>query len=189
MKYSLLTFASLLIAVSVLAAESQSDKQTEAQKKGGASVNLTFDQLKDACRNPSSFHNQNAPSNIQISCRNLTYKWIPDPDGAMTMAIPRHVTSSIYSDKYVVGSVTEPVGTPNQNVSCPRFKQVSQSVETVLAVTCDQILAAKGNLTDYCTAALDNMTKSNPASIVQQDTERTIDTCTLQSKPEEQIQQ
>jgi hypothetical protein len=148
-------------------------------------VKISFDDLRSACQNPSSFHNQNAPSNIQISCHNLSYKWVPATDGLISMAIPRDVTASVYSDKYVVGSVTAPVMSPSQDMACPRFKQVSETVETVVAVTCDEILAFKGDLTSFCTAALDNLTKSNPAAVILADTDRTIDTCQEQSKPEQ----
>ena len=65
---------------------------------GGGSTPVSFDEIRSACLNPSLFHNQIAPSNIQVSCTDVQTKWIADPAGSIAMANTRDVTSSVISD-------------------------------------------------------------------------------------------
>jgi hypothetical protein len=179
MKKTFLVFAFVGAMVS-LSNPAQARSQKDAPSRIGR---ITFSELKEACVNPAKFHNQIAPTNIQIACQNLSYKWIPDTEGLLPMPSTRTVKSSVSSDKYTVGTVTAPLASPSQDMNCPRFKQVADKVETVVNVTCDEILAFKGELTDYCTGAVDRLIGGNPAAVTQEDTGMSLDTCQGEARP------
>ena len=179
MKKTLLVFAFASAVVS-LSNPALARSQKEAASRAGR---ISFSELKEACVNPAKFHNQIAPTNIQISCQNLSYKWLPDAEGLLPMPSTRTVKSSVSSDKYTVGTVTAPLASPAQDMNCPRFKQVTNKVETVVNVTCEEILAFQGELTDYCTGALDRLIGANPAAIIQEDTGMSLDTCQGEARP------
>jgi hypothetical protein len=151
--------------------------QQGAQKNEVPVATLRFEDVKEACLNPARFHNQVAPSNIQIQCRDVQYKWMPDAAGAMNIGTSRQITSSLLSDKYMVGSQSAPLTTPAQSVACPRFKMVEQVVETARAVTCAELVAFKGNAIEFCTATINNLVAANGKAVSSKETGRVVDMC------------
>src|ERR1017187_9655963 len=113
-KVALVT-ATLCLSVTVFADQGQ---------KSDRGARLTFEEVKASCQSPSKFHNQAAPQNIQISCQDTQYKWVPDSEGTLTLDTGRVVTSSLGSDKYFAEPVSNVVPTSPQVVTCARYKQV-----------------------------------------------------------------
>lgn len=143
---------------------------------------MSFADIKTACQDPAQFQNQIAPSNIQVSCKEIQTRWVADSDGAMAMQSSRQVTTSVISDKYTVSPSTQSVPMAEQAMACPRFKEINESLETVRAVTCEEMIAFQGSETDFCVATLDNLKASNPAAIVTADTGKVMDYCNPTAK-------
>lgn len=152
---------------------------SNAQKNTAGGPPLTFDELKEACLNPAKFHNQIAPTNIQISCKDVQSKWIPDTEGNLSMGCGRNVTATIMSDKYMVDSVTAPMATKAQVMTCPRFKQVYETVETMRALSCDDVKAITGPATDFCASAINSLRSLSPESITIMETGHKVDLCNV----------
>ena len=168
MKHISLALMSCCLAASAFAGLDQGSKPVQT---------LKFEQLKEACLHPERFQNQVAPANIEVSCRDIQYKWIPDSSGQFPLETSRLVTTSVNSDKYRTESVAGSVDTPMQSQACPRFKQIAEVLETVRAASCEELVAFDGNATEYCAASLDSMRQANPGSINVQETGEHIDLC------------
>ena len=181
MKNLILAFAFVTL-VGPSAFASTHGKNNNGQKPGDTStVDLSFEDLRAACLNPSRFHNQVAPKNIQISCRDIQSKWVPDTDGALSMISERQVTSAVQSDKYTSAAVTSGVPMSPQVVSCPKFKEVAETVESIRAVSCDELVAFTGTSIDFCAGAINTLRAANPQAIASVETGRVIDPCTLEA--------
>jgi hypothetical protein len=137
----------------------------------------SFADIKEACQNPAKFHNQMAPTDIQISCRDVQLKWVPDTDGAVSMQTGHTVTASVISDKYSVSPMTAQVASSAQTVGCGRFKQVSESIDTVRGVTCAEIIAFNGGAIDFCAAAAASLKQANGKAVQVEDTGHTVNLC------------
>lgn len=169
-------FVSFCFSVSALANNGQYNKGNE-QKGSLRGQLLSFDDVKAACLNPARFHNQAAPTNIQISCRELQHRWLPDLSGTMTMPTSRQITTSVYSDKYTVSPITVAVPSAEQVSACPQFVEVAESVETVRAVDCDDVIAFSGSASDFCSEAVSSLRAQNASAITSIATGRAISLC------------
>lgn len=138
---------------------------------------LSFDDLRSACQNPAKFHNQIAPTNIQISCNDLQYKWVSDSEGALSMPTARYITTTLTSDKYAVDTTTAGRPSDAQTAACPRFKQVAETVESVRSVSCDELVAFNGTVADFCSNSVNALRAANFEAVRSQDTGRTINLC------------
>ncbi len=140
-------------------------------------MGLNFSDMKAACQTPARFHNQIAPTNIQLSCKNLVTRWVQDDSGSYTMPSTRQVTASLISDKYNVAPVTAPVQSAPQTSACPQFKQVQDTVETVRAISCTDVIAYEGSAIDFCATTVDALVGANQNAVKSQDTGKKISLC------------
>ena len=140
---------------------------------------LSFEDLQTACKNPTQFHNQQAPTNIQISCASTKTVWILDPSALGQSSAPNSelVTASVMSDKYSVDVVNTEVPMAPQSLACNTYKQVTQHVEAVRALTCDEVVAYKGSLNEYCGESVTALVRDNASALVQADTGQTYSQC------------
>ncbi|MDZ4662745.1 MAG: hypothetical protein SGJ18_14115 [Pseudomonadota bacterium] len=173
----------LLITTLVLLATAAGAEHQDAGQQGTSNAVIGFDDMRAACLNPGQYHNQSAPANIQISCKDVQVKWLPDQEVSISMSGSRQITTAVQSDKYTVEAVTEARAGAKQALACPRFKEVAETVETVRGVTCDELIAYKGGATDFCAGVLDLLRTSNAAAVNFADTGRSTDFC---AKSEEQ---
>ena len=144
---------------------------------GASTQSLTFEEIKAACETPSKFHNQVAPSNIQISCRDLQLKWLPDTERTVSLDTARTVSASLTSDKYTTATSTADVATAPQVVTCAKYKQVAEAVETVRTISCADISAFNGSAVDFCASAASTIRASNPEAVNSQPTGKTVSLC------------
>lgn len=151
-------------------AEDQTSQSTQA---------ISFEDLKIACSNPSRFHNQTAPSNIQISCTEMQTKWVPDTQGNVSLPTKRVVVTSVVSNKYTVSPATANLDSNPQDAPCGNFKQVIETVETLHSATCEQLMAFKGSGDEYCATNIDSIRLASPESIKSQDTGQKAGLCNL----------
>jgi hypothetical protein len=144
---------------------------------GASAENLSFDDLRVSCTNPAKFHNQIAPSNIQVTCKDVQTKWVADSNGTLTVPGAREVVTTIASDKYASPAAPGTVKVPDQALVCPKFKEVQETVENVRAVTCNDLVAFTGNVTEFCSGTVDALRASNPDAVKTTDTGRVLDLC------------
>ncbi len=178
----ILVLASILCTVTAFAARNdqgqapqQAPQQKQQQQQG--SKTIKFEDLRMACENPAQYHNQTAPTNIQIGCQDLQLKWVPDTEKSMAVKTSRQITVLAYSDKYNVDAVTSILESAPQSVSCPRFKQIAEKVESMRAVTCADLIAFKGGAADFCAETINNVKGSNPSAALVTDTGKVVDLC------------
>jgi len=139
---------------------------------------ITFDQFKEACKNPDGFSRQIAPTNIQATCKDVQYKWALNTPGEIKLPNSRYVTTAMTSDKYSAKAKTDLVKTDDQSAQCFRYKQIAETVQVSRALTCEAILAYPGTGVEYCQEVADAIREENPAAIVVVDTGATLDFCT-----------
>jgi hypothetical protein len=144
----------------------------DSQKAG-----LNFSDLKAACQTPAKFHNQVAPANLQVSCKNQVLRWVALPSKQLSMPTSRIVTASLMSDKYTVSPVTAPVQSAAQVADCPQYKQVSETVETVRAISCADLMSFAGTSTDFCSTTINSLIDANHNAVQTQDTGKTVSFC------------
>jgi hypothetical protein len=168
MKIFLLATISLFCVSSAFAKGEQ--EQEQVQRVG-------FEELKEACLNPARFHNQAAPTNIQITCGEMQNKWVADEDGKMPLSTRRVIMTAIVSNKYTVSPITTELESAEQAAPCTRFKQLLETVETVVSTTCEQLLSFKGTSNEYCTQAIDGLRVASPASVKVQETGKKVSFC------------
>ena len=146
---------------------------------------LKFDEIREACMSPARFHNQTAPTNIQISCAEIRTKWVPmefkdankqQQQSARAQTV-RLVMSSLLSDKYAVDVVTDRLPSEDQVFPCAAFKEIKETVETARAVTCADLLSFKGSATDFCATTTGSLRQANASSVLTQDLGRVINMC------------
>lgn len=147
-----------------------------------APTTLDFDSLRAACLNPAKFHNQIAPKNIQVSCQDVQTKWVPDADGSVHMSGQRTVTVSVASDKYTADAFSGPVVVADKVVSCPQYKQITETVEVVHPTTCDELVAFCGSAVDFCVGNVNSMRASNPSAVTTQATGQVMSLCTASTQ-------
>lgn len=138
---------------------------------------IRFEDLRAACETPAKYHNQTAPTNIQIGCQDVQLKWIPDAGKDMSVKTSRQLTVLAYSDKYNVEAVTSVLDSAPQAINCPRFKQIAEKVESMRSVTCADIIAFKGSAADFCAETINGVKGSNPAAAQVMDTGKVVDLC------------
>jgi hypothetical protein len=132
---------------------------------------------KKSCTNPAQFQSQRPPQDIKIICKDLRYSWINAEAGSVKMTGSRKVTSEVYSDKYHVAVAENPLALEDSVGTCSRYKEISQSLATERAVTCDEITTFKGEVGDYCAAVTDEVRQQNGSAVQIAETGRVMDTC------------
>ncbi len=138
---------------------------------------VSFDDMKSTCQNPAKFHNQVAPANIQLSCKDMIYRWVPDQVGNYTLPTSRLVTASLISDKFSVSPLTATVASEVQVAQCAQYKQVAESVETVRSMSCADVISYTGTSIDFCKSAIDSLRVANANVISSLETGKKISLC------------
>jgi hypothetical protein len=143
----------------------------------GGAGGLTFDQIKDACQNPAKYQNQLAPANLQVTCEEHVSTWVPDVAKGMQLPRSRYVISSLSSDKYQVSPRTHAMDVDMYSAECPNFKEQVQVTTFSKATSCDELLAFKGEESDFCAQILDKARQDNPKIAQLNDTGRVVTFC------------
>jgi hypothetical protein len=144
---------------------------------GGSTQGLTFDEIRDACQNPSKFQNQLAPSNLQITCEEHVSRWLPYLSKEMQLPRSRYIVSSLTSDKYSVSPSQHAMDVDLQSAQCPSFKEVLEITSFTKATSCDELLGFKGDEQDFCADVCDKARQANPKMVQINDTGRVVEFC------------
>jgi hypothetical protein len=146
--------------------------------KAGPTQAISLEEFKGRCTNPRDYDKQVAPENISISCTNVETEFVPDAPGNFQMLSTRHVTAGVFSSKWHVGGVdAKEVPVQQRPGSCLRFKEVERTLTEARNVSCNEIIAMKGDLQDYCASVLDSSKSQHSKMIDTKETGRVIDTC------------
>ncbi len=171
-------YIGILGIICLSASAGYSSDGNEKQSKPTQQV-ITFAEFQEACMTPTKFHNQTAPNNVQLSCRDVQYKWVDDPEGTISLKGSRQITSALISDKYSVVPLTEVVEVAPQKTSCHRFKEVMEVMEPVRTLTCADLTAFKGSATEFCGTSIAAMKVANPSAVKSEATGKTAHLCGL----------
>jgi hypothetical protein len=147
----------------------------------------SFEDMKTACLNPAKFHNQIAPTNIHVACKDVRVAWVPNEGTSQDLDTSRKITVSLNSDKYTTNVESASVPSDAQSVECPSFKQIRRTVETVRDVTCDDLLSFQGTSIDFCAETTDNLMQQNQDAVQTEDTGRVFNMCSVEA-PQKQEQ-
>lgn len=148
------------------------------------SAELTFDQFRESCTDPDSFGHQRPPERIRILCKNVYTGWNPIEAGGVDLSTSRVLTGELFSDKYHVSSTDFNVEVPEMRASCPRFREVTETVTIESSMTCEQVLADERNLEDICLDVINDGVAQNPDMVESVPTGRVYDVCgTTTQKP------
>lgn len=156
----------------------QSYAMASEQSPSGTQT-ISFDDLKVACANPARFHNQVAPSNIQVSCSEMRTKWVADPQNSVALPTRRVMVTSVASNKYTVNPSSAELASDPQQAGCDQYKQVIETVESVQATSCEQVMAFQGNAEDFCATNIDSLRLANPESVKVQETGKKAGFCNV----------
>ncbi len=152
----------------------------------------TFSAMRDACNSPAKYHNQIAPTNIQVSCKDVRTRWIPDTGTSHSLDNSRQISVQVNSDKYTSNAEIQGIASDAQLVSCPALKQVVETVETVRAATCEDMLRFEGTAAEFCAAVVTSMLEQNPDAVSVRETGRIFNMCPAASEAspaQQQVQQ
>lgn len=138
---------------------------------------ITFQELRAACADPVRYHNQVAPSNIQVSCTEMKTKWVADPQSSVTLPTKRVVVTSVASNKYTVSPTTAELASDPQTATCDQYKQVIETVDAVQSTSCERILSFEGAPEEFCAASIDALRVGNPDAIKVQETGKKAGFC------------
>jgi hypothetical protein len=139
---------------------------------------ISFEEFKGRCQHPKDYDKQVAPENISISCTNVETDFIPDAPGTFAMMSTRRVTAGVFSNKWHVGGMeAKDVPVQQKSGSCLRFKEVERTLTEARQVSCDEIVAMKGDIQEYCTSVLESSKAQHPKLIDTKETGRMVDTC------------
>jgi hypothetical protein len=148
-----------------------------------AGNHLGFEEIRDACLDPAKFQNQIAPTNLQVTCEDRSTKWKAVSSTTVELSRTREIVSSLTSDKYTVAPTTEYIDVASQKATCPRFKEVMETINFTKATSCEELIAFKGTETQFCADILDRVRESNPKAIEVVDTGNEVNLC--EAKPQE----
>jgi hypothetical protein len=142
-----------------------------------AGTNVGWQDLKAACENPSRFHNQVAPQNIEISCQDTQSRYFPTKSGTVDLDVSRVMTSSVISDKYSVSPKTDSIAMANEVAACPQFRKVEETLTLSRSISCDEILAYVGTSTDFCMGLASELRAANPDSVQVTEKDEYVSLC------------
>lgn len=153
-----------------------------------AGTQLGFDEIREGCMDPAKFQNQVAPKNLQVTCEDRSTKWLAVASSTVELNRSREIISSLTSDKYSVAPVNQILSVDSQRASCPRFKEVLETINFTKATTCEELIEFKGTETDFCQDILDRVRQSNPKSIEVTETGNVVDLCQAEAPIEDRCE-
>jgi hypothetical protein len=140
---------------------------------------ISLDEFRERCAHPDQFDVQKAPQNIRIQCGVSEHEYVTSTSGEVPLPDTRHVTTALVADKFFVNATAQDVAVAGKGGSCLRFKEVEKDLTIEKPLSCDDLLNMKGDLSDYCSSAIDLAKGSNPKLVQTKDTGKVIDTCNV----------
>jgi len=138
---------------------------------------ISFEEFKARCANPDQFDVQRAPQNIRVQCAEQHREFVAAPAGEFPLPNERKISTAVLADKFFVSMEEKTVPLVAAHGSCLKFKETQQSLTIERTLNCEEILAIKNGLDEFCIPALDAAKAENPRLIQVQETGKIMDTC------------
>lgn len=172
----MLKFIAATVFVGTFAIGSAALAQGSGQN-GNGQRQLSWDQLIQACQNPSAFQSQRQPNAIRLTCEDSQFVWEADSSENMEIDNRRSLVASLSSDKFYVIRQENSVAMSALQTPCPRLKEVQVTYTKSFALTCQEITNFRGSMHDFCQARVDQDLKGNLALATRVDTGNVYNMC------------
>jgi hypothetical protein len=143
----------------------------------GATKPLTFEEFKKACVDPAAFQAQIPPSQIRVTCSEVSTTWKPAGSSFFNLGATREITSALVSNKFNTSKLAQTIYANPAQGTCNRYQEVMQKIAVDVSLTCQQVVSIKTNLTDFCQSSLDSARAGNPGLVTETSTGNTVSTC------------
>lgn len=172
------TIASLAAPVAVLVLTFAAQADTKVPGPGtGPGKPISFAELRERCLHPETFDVQRAPQNIRVLCTDSRLVWAASAPGEVNLPCRRKVTSGLFADKFFVNAEQRELPIYAKSGSCHRFKEIEETLTVERPLSCAEILAIKGELTDFCSSVVEAAKGANPKLVEVRETGNVRDTC------------
>ncbi len=138
---------------------------------------LSWDQLIQACQNPTAFQSQRQPNSIRLTCEDTQFVWESDRAENMEIDNRRSLVASLSSDKFYVIRHESTVPMNALQTPCPRLKEVKVTYTKSFALTCQELTSFKGAMNDFCKSRVDQDMVANKALASRVDTGNIYNMC------------
>lgn len=138
---------------------------------------LSWDQLIQACQNPTAFQSQRQPNAIRLTCEDTQFVWEADHSDNMEIDNRRSIVASLSSDKFFVIKQESTVPMNTFQTACPRLKEVQVTYTKSFALTCQELTAFRGSMNDFCKSRVDTDLVQNKALATRVDTGNVYNMC------------
>lgn len=138
---------------------------------------LTYAEFVDSCKDPTQYGQQVPPSQIKLVCKNVFTGWEALESGSSGLDESRLISGELFSNKYTVSLQSFDISTPELNILCPRFREVTETAEIEVSLTCDQIVGDERGVKELCQDFLDDAISSNPDIVTTVPTGRIYNAC------------
>jgi hypothetical protein len=143
---------------------------------------VSWEEFKYRCSEAKDkpLNQQGKPEHIRLQCTNVERDFVAAEPGFVPLQASRHVMTTVVSDKYDVAAMGRdyPASAAAKNQApCLRYKEIERTIQVEKSLSCGEILGIKGDVNDYCAAALDMVKGTSPKLIETRDTGVTKDSC------------
>ena len=143
----------------------------------GQQRQLSWDQLIQACQNPSAFQTQRQPNAIRLTCEDTQFIWEADHSDNMEIDNRRSLVASLSSDKFYVIRQESSVPMNAFQTACPRLKEVQVTYTKSFALSCQEMTAFRGSMNDFCKGRIDQDLVANKSLVTRVDTGNVYNMC------------
>lgn len=161
--------ASAFVGVFVIGSVAMAEGQQQRQ--------LSWDQMVQACQNPSAFQTQRQPNAIRLTCEDTQFIWEVDQSDKMEIDNRRSLVASLSSDKFYVIRQENSVPMNTFQTACPRLKEVQVTYTKSFALTCQELIQHKGSMNDFCKGRVDQDLVSSKALATRVETGNAYNMC------------
>jgi len=138
---------------------------------------LTWDQLIQACQNPTAFQSQRQPNAIRLTCEDTQLVWEVDHSDNMEIDNRRSLVASLSSDKFYVVRQESTIPMNAFQTPCPRLKEVQVTYTKSFALSCQEMIQAKTTMTDFCKSRVDQDQVANKSLATRVETGNVYNMC------------
>lgn len=150
---------------------------TTAMAEGGQQKQLSWDQLIQACQNPTAFQSQRQPNAIRLTCEDTQFVWETDHSQNMEIDNRRSIVASLSSDKFFVVKQENSVPMNAFQTPCPHLKEVQVTYTKSFALTCQELINHRGSMNDFCKSRVDQDMVANKSLATRTDTGNVYNMC------------
>lgn len=138
---------------------------------------LSWDQMIQACQNPSAFQSQRQPNAIRLTCEDTQFVWEADQAENIVIDNRRSLVASLSSDKFYVVRQESAVPMSAFQTPCPNLKEVQVTYTKSFALTCQELTNFRGSMNDFCKSRVDQDLIAHKSLATRTDTGNVYNMC------------